>query len=131
MVSEALGLAGVVIGVVSLVYAIWQGSEKRKLQRYIRAQNWHLYSKASNANGSLQLAADKYRSAHSAALSHEVIEWLSKADAFNQDVLKDIVRTIQSSEPKFGDKQIADWISSGKITEHHAKEIFRKIAVDS
>jgi len=130
LLSDVLGLAGVLIGVASLGYAIWQGSEKRKLERLVRAQNWHLYSKATNANGSLQLAADKYKSAHAGALSHDVIEWLSKADAFNQDVLKDIARSIQSSERKFGEEQIVSWVSTGKISEHHAKEIFRKIAVD-
>lgn len=129
MLSEILGIIGVLIGALSLGYAMWQGSEKRKLEKYVRAQNWHLYAKATNANGSLQKAFAEYKSAHPGSISHDVIEWLARADSFGQDVLKDIIRTIQSSEPIFNEEQISAWVTSGKISEHHAKEIFRKITV--
>jgi hypothetical protein len=130
LLSEALGIIGVLIGAASLGYAMWQGSEKRKLEKYVRAQNWHLYAKATNANGSLQKALAEYKSAHSGSLSNDVVEWLARADSFGQDVLKDIVRTIQSAEPIFNEEQVSAWVTSGRVTEHHAKEIFRKITVD-
>lgn len=129
MLSDVLGVLGLIIGVVSFVFAIYQGTEKRKLEKYIRSQNWHLYSKANNANGSLQLAIEKLKVARSQGDFDEVIEWLSKADAFNQDVFKDIVRQIQLAEPKFGESEIAEWVNTGKISEYHAKELFRKISV--
>lgn len=131
MLSTILGILGVVVGAASLAFAVYQSKEKEKLQALVRAQNWHLYSKAANANGQVQHAARTYKTAHADALSPGVIESLAMGDAFGQDVLKDIVRTIQTAEPKFGESEIEGWISSGKISEHHAKEIFRKISVAS
>ena len=127
---DFLGVAGLVVGLAGLGLALYQGSEKRKLEKYLRSQNWHLYSKANNSNGSLQRAIDLYKASHSGHVAPEVIEWLSKADAFGQDVFKDIVRQIQLAEPTFDEKKIESWIKAGKVSEVHAKELFRKILVE-
>lgn len=128
---DFLGVAGLLVGLAGFGFALYQGSEKRKLERYLRSQNWHLYSKANNSNGSLQRAIDLYKESHAGQLAPEVIEWLSKADAFGQDVFKDIVRQIQLAEPHFDEKHIESWIKAGKVSEVHAKELFRKILVES
>ena len=127
---DFLGVAGLVVGLAGLGFALHQGSEKRKLERYLRSQNWHLYSKANNSNGSLQRAIDLYKARHSGHLAPEVIEWLSKSDAFSQDVFKDIVRQIQLAEPAFNEERIEFWVKSGKVSELHAKELFRKILAE-
>lgn len=128
---DFLGIAGLVVGLAGFGFALYQGSEKRKLERYLRSQNWHLYSKANNSNGSLQRAIDMYKANHAGHLAPEVVEWLSMANAFGQDVFKDIVRQIQLAEPRFDDKQIEAWVKAGKVSEPHAKELFRKILVES
>jgi len=101
MFPNILGVLGLLIGVASLAYAIYQGSEKRRLTSYIRSQSWHLYSKANNANGAVQLSLSKYKSVHASDLSPDVVESLARADAFGQDVFKDAVRQIQVAEPVF------------------------------
>ena len=127
---DFLGVAGLIVGLAGLGFAFYQGSEKRKLERYLRSQNWHIYSKANNSNGSLQKAIDLYKTSHAGHLAPEVTEWLAMANAFGQDVFKDIVRQIQLAEPRFDEKQIEAWINSGKVSEHHAKELFLKILVE-
>jgi hypothetical protein len=126
-----LGVAGLLVGLAGFGFALYQGSERKKLERYLRSQNWHLYSKANNSNGSLQKAFDLYKANHSGHLSPDVVEWLSKADAFGQDVFKDIVRQIQLAEPKFDEQRIEAWVETGKVSDQHAKELFRKILVEN
>jgi hypothetical protein len=60
--SDWLGVAGLIIGVLSFVYALWEKRSRARLEDYVRAQNWSLYGKASNANGHTQTALTKYKS---------------------------------------------------------------------
>jgi hypothetical protein len=48
-------------------------------------------------------------------LDMTVVESLSRADAFGQDVLRDIIRQIQISEPNFSRETIQPWFSEGRI----------------
>lgn len=127
MMSDILGMIGVFIGLAGLAYAIYQGSERRRLSDYIRSQNWHLYSKANNANGAVQLGLRQYKSVHAANLSPDVVEVLARADAFGQDVFKDVIRQIQVSEPVFSVQTIDAWVSDGRISSEHAV-LFRNLA---
>ena len=128
--NDALNIISFIVGLLGFGYAIYQGTEKRRLERFIRSQNWHLYSKANNSNGALQLAISLYKAAHKPNLSPDVMEMLSKADAFGQDVFKDIVRQIQLAEKNFDAKTIDGWVTEGKVSEEHAKAIFKTIVVD-
>jgi hypothetical protein len=85
-----------------------------------------LFGKASNANGHVQLALTKYKSLEKDTLNSAVLEFLSKADAFGQDVFKDVVRQIHYSEPVFDDNTVNRWIREGRITEKHAA-LFRQL----
>lgn len=129
-VNDFLNIVSFFVGLIGFGYAIYQGTEKRRLARFVRSQNWHLYSKANNANGALQLAINLYKIKHNADLSPEVMEMLSKADAFGQDVFRDIVRQIQLAEKNFDVPTIDGWVADGKVSEDHAKAIFKTIVVD-
>lgn len=59
--GEWIGVIGIVIAVLSLGYAFWENRSRARLSRYIRAQNWFLYGKASNSNGHAQTALAKYK----------------------------------------------------------------------
>ena len=124
--SDWLGVAGLLIGVLSFGYALWEKRSRARLEDYIRAQNWSLYGKASNANGHTQLALTKYKSLGKEALDPEVLEFLSRADAFGQDVFKDVIRQIQFSEPVFDEVTVARWVREGRVVETHAP-LFRQL----
>ncbi len=111
---------GIAVGIIGIVYAVYENRTKKKLSNYIRAQNWHLYSKANNASGSVQLALNKYKEMSQDCINPEALEWLSKADAFSQDVFKDVIRQIQVSEPVFDYKTIKRWVAEGRVAAKHA-----------
>jgi len=117
--SDWLGIAGLLIGLVGIAYAVYENRSKKRLSDYIRAQNWHIYAKANNASGSVQLALAKYKSITQHNIDPEALEWLSKADAFSQDVFKDVVRQIQVSEPTFDAQTIQRWVDEGRIAKKH------------
>ena len=60
------------------------------------------------------------------ALDPEVLEFLSKADAFGQDVFKDVIRQIQFSEPVFDEGTVARWVREGRFVEKHGA-LFRQL----
>jgi hypothetical protein len=120
------GIVGVLLALLSLGYAFWENRSRARLADYVRTQNWSLYAKASNSNGHTQTALAKLKALGGAHVNLEVLEYLSKADAFGQDVFKDSVRQIKFSEPKFDDETISRWIREGRIAEHHAL-LFRQL----
>ena len=124
--SDWTGVVGVFFAVISLAYAWWEKRSRARLEDYIRAQNWFLYEKASNSNGHTQIALAKYKALGKDALDLEVLEFLSKADAFGQDVFKDTIRQIQYSEPTFDEEAVNRWVREGRVAEKHAAH-FRKL----
>jgi hypothetical protein len=124
--SDWIAVIGVLIAVVSFGYALWEKRSRTRLEDYVRAQNWSLFEKASNSNGHAQMALSKYKALGKDALDPEVLEFLSKADAFGQDVFKDTIRQIQFSEPTFDDDTVNRWVREGRVAEEHAA-LFRKL----
>lgn len=72
----------------------------------------------------MQTALSKYKDIHSDNINPEVVEWLAKADAFGQDVLKDTVKNINFSEPEYDASIIEDWVLEGRIVEEKSKAMF-------
>ena len=124
--SDWTGVIGVAIGLISFAYAIWERRARARLEYFIRAQNWALFEKASNANGHIQVALSKYKSLEKNNLDPEVLEFLSKADAFGQDVFKDTIRQIQFSESQFDEKAVRRWIQEGRVAEKY-EPLFMKL----
>lgn len=116
-VSEITGIVGAVFGFIGVALAIYENRSRARLSNYIRAQNWHLYSKSNNANGSVQLALEKYKAGDPEKIDLEVLELLSKADAFGQDVFKDIIKQIHYAEPVYSRDLIERWERNGRITK--------------
>jgi hypothetical protein len=124
--SEWTGIVGVVLAVLSLAYALWEKRSRARLSDFIRAQNWSLYGKASNSIGHAQTALAKYKALGKDKLDPDVLEFLSKADAFGQDVFKDVIRQIQFSEPVFDDETVSRWVREGRVAEKYAL-LFRQL----
>lgn len=120
-------ITSLIVGIVGVGYAVYANRTKKKLSDYIRAQNWHLYSKANNASGHVQLALNKYKEISTDCMNYEVLESLSKADAFSQEVFKDVIRQIQVSEPVFNSRTINRWIVEGRVKAQH-KPAFEMLA---
>lgn len=118
--SDWTGVAGIIIAIVSFGYALWEKRSRDRLENFVRAQNWSLFDKASVSNGHTQMALAKYKALGKDVLDPEVLEYLSKADAFGQDVFKDTVRQIQFSEPAFDEETVSRWVRDGRIAEKYA-----------
>ena len=119
--SDGLSIVGTLIGVAGLAYAIYQTTEKRKLQELVRAQSWSMYSMANNCNGIAQAALNTYRNVQTEGKNAELLILLAKNDAFGQALFKETIRQIQSSESSFKYSDIAKWVEDGKIDADHAK----------
>lgn len=78
------------------------------------------------ANGHTQTALAKYKALGKEAVNLEVLEFLSKADAFGQDVFKDTIRQIHFSEGSFDEETVNRWVREGRVAEKHAQH-FRKL----
>jgi hypothetical protein len=121
--GDWLGIVGIII---TAGYAFWENWRRARLEDFIRAQNWSLYNKASNANGHAQQALVRYKTYARENLNAEVLEFLSKADAFGQDVMRDVIRQIQYSEPVFDDATVSRWVREGRVQDGHAL-LFRQL----
>lgn len=107
---------GIFIGALGLVVGYWQNRQKVQIERVIRANNWFNFQRANNSNGSLQIAIAKYKERHREDIDAEVLELLSKADAFGQEVYKESIRQIHFLEPSFTRQDIETWEQDGKIS---------------
>ncbi len=128
--SDILGVIGVVFAVISLVYAIYQTREKKKLEEYARSQAWYIYSKANNVTGIAQASLGTYKQAHAQTLNTQVLELMAKTDAFGQDLFRETIRQIQLAEPDFTHNQIDIWVSEGKLDKDHAA-LFKALCVSN
>ncbi len=112
--SVAFGLVGTIVGYL-------QNRQKVQFQKIVRANSWFNFQRANNSNGSLQIAIDTYKNKHQDSIDPEVIELLSKSDAFGQEVYKESIRQIHFSEPSFKRTDIEMWQEDGKISEKDKK----------
>ncbi|MFT6389444.1 MAG: putative transcriptional regulator [Cellvibrionaceae bacterium] len=102
---------GIIIGLLGLVVGFWQNRQKVQFQKIIKANNWFNFQRTNNASGILQQAIKVYKEKHSANIDMDVIDLLSRADAFEQEVYKESIRQIHFSEPDFTQKDIEKWES--------------------
>lgn len=109
---------GLIVTVISLIYAIYQGIKSKQLKNLIHSQTWDLHARANNATGAVQTAFTKYKEKYKENLDPEVLEVFSKSAAFNQDLFLDTIRHIYLSEP-FGYDTVEKWIETGKLDKNY------------
>lgn len=121
---------GYIIAIIGIGFAVYEGSERKKLQKLARTQAWVLYNKANNLTGIIQAARSKYIEKHKENTDSEVSDLLSKSTAFGLEAFRESVRQIQISEPKFDFDSIALWERQEKITSTDHKRIFTDLVID-
>jgi hypothetical protein len=99
---------------------------RARLESFIQAQSWFLYEKANQASGHTQLELTAYIEryqdpAKGGGLDLAVIRFLSLADAFGQDVVRDVARQMQLSESRFDAETVSRWVREGRINKRHGK----------
>ena len=108
---------GTFIGLIGIVVGYWQNRQRASLEKVVRANSWINFQRANNSSGQLQLAFRLYKEKHAEYLDIQVVEELSKSDAFSQEVFKESVRQIHFSEKSFTINNIEMWVKEGKISE--------------
>lgn len=121
---------GYIIGLIGIGYAVYQGSERKKLQKLARTQAWVLYNKANNLTGIIQVAQNKYAEKHKENINSDVSDLLSRSTAFGLEAFRESVRQIQISEPKFDFDSIALWEKQKKISGEDHRRIFTDLVID-
>lgn len=127
---DILNVLGFVVGLAGIGYAIYQGSERKKLQKLARTQAWVLYNKANNLTGIIQVATNKYMEKHKTNIDTEVLDLLSRSATFGLEAFRESVRQIQISEPKFDFDSIALWERQKKISGDDHRRIFTDLVID-
>ena len=90
---------GTGLAVVGLVLALWQYKQNVDLKKVIRANSWLNFQRLSNSNGTLQKILNLCKYKHKSNIDVEVLEDLSKADAFGQEDFKQSIRQIHFQNP--------------------------------
>ena len=127
--SIVIGVIGILLGIIGLAYAIYQSYEREKLSAFVRSEAWYLYQKSSLANATTQEAFALYKKTYPENPNTQIIEALAKADAFGQDVHKEVIRQIQLSEPDFSRAKVEKWIQLGKLYAPH-RPFFEQLCID-
>lgn len=127
---DIVSILGTLVGVVGLALALFENKKKKNLEEYVRANNWFNYQRANNANGTVQLALRLYKEKHSEKIDVDVLEQLSRSDAFGQEVFKEIIRQIHMFEPSFTKKDFERWKQEGKLTDEKLS-LFLQFATDA
>lgn len=128
IVSDIVGVMGLLLAFVGLAYAVYQSREKKKLKEYIRSQAWYIYAKANNVAGIAQASLDAYKQTYGQNLDIQVLELMTKTNAFGQELFKETIRQIQLSEPQYDNDKIDLWIESGRVDKDHGV-LFKIICV--
>lgn len=127
--SELLSCISVAIGIIGVVYAIYENRKLVKLNKLTRVSNWFNYQKVNNSVGGVQFALKLYKDKHKDHIDPDVLQELAKADAFGQEVHKEMIRQIYLSEPSFTSKDFERWKKEGKLSEEKVA-LFKMFAID-
>ncbi len=118
-----------VIAISCLAFALFQSSQKRKQDAFLRSKAWYLYLKASTTHIQYQKAFDLYRRRNAAQLDPEILENMARADAFGSDLIGETIHLIQLSETRFDFNAVKQWSEEGKLPSSH-KRMFETLALN-
>ncbi|MCX7096661.1 MAG: hypothetical protein NTV43_02015 [Methylococcales bacterium] len=130
--NDILTWAGVLVGIIGLAYAVYEGYQRKKLGTHIRAHNWLIYQRINNATGYAQRALAEYKRVipQNTNTNTDLLELMIRSDESNQEVLREIIRQIQEFEPSFSETDFEHWMKEGKLTEDKVK-LFRQFSVST
>jgi len=126
---DPINLIGIIVGITGLGYAIYQGSERKKLIKLARAQAWFLCAKANNFTGIVQRAYKEYMTKYNTNPDTELLSLLSQCNAYGQEMYRESIRQIQFTEPEFNFGTIDLWVKQGKVDPDH-KPLFIVLVVE-
>jgi hypothetical protein len=115
------------VGVFGIVVAMYQGSERKKLKQYMYSQAWNIFATSQFSFGSAQQALKSYKEEYNEKINPDILEQLSKCDAYNITLFVESIRQIQLSEPKFDFEAISMWKMQGRISEQAAAYFIKSI----
>ena len=108
-------------GFIGIAIALYQGSERRKLQHYLNSQSWHIFTLVNMSFAATQTASKLYKERNCSNIDAEIIELLAKSDSLNTTLFIESIRQINLSEQNFNFETIALWKQQGKINEEQEK----------
>jgi hypothetical protein len=73
--------------------------------------------------------AMRYKIQHMANIDTVIVEYLSKGEAYSQELIKETIRQVQLAEPRFDESAFRRWISEGKLDEKQ-KALFVQMAIN-
>ena len=116
---------------IGIAIALFQGSEKKKLQKYFLSQSWHIFTLSNISTGSLSAALKTYKETNTDNINPAILETLSKSEAFNINLFLESIRLIFLTEPKFDFGTINSWAMQGKIKREHMSYFFSMMPMDT
>src|SRR5947207_365779 len=110
-------LISLLVTLASFAFALLQLRERKKLEQLTKAHAWMLWDRASNLHGHVQQAMTEYMEAYGSRteLNADVIEWLSKSEAFSKELVIEAARQIQIGQGKLTRKMVDRWCKQGRI----------------
>lgn len=127
--SNWTNLLGLGVGISSLMYALYQGTLRRRLEALGRSEAWFLFSKCQYAVSYAQGALERAKQRES-GMDTPLLESLVRTEQATVDLLRDSVRLIQRSEPRFDGATIDRWISDKKVSEN-LRYLFDNLVTES
>ena len=92
-----------IIGIFGIIIALMQGFERKKLKEFMHSQAWQIFSISNYSFSSAQSALKVYKEKYADNIDPEILEHLSKCDAFNLNVFIESIRQIQLSDRSLWD----------------------------
>lgn len=127
--DQWVSYTGLFITICSTLFGVMQYSEKKRFRNYIRDNNWFGFQRSDNTSATIQHAKMLYMKKYSASIDPEILDHLSMADAFSQELVKESVRQIQISEPSFTINDFKRWELEGKLRPDKV-QLFKMFAAD-
>lgn len=120
--SDLIGLAGVLIGFIGIVIAVWQVKKNRSLREHLKVEAIGDYHRASIVFGCAELCLQALQRGDTSVALQEA----GKAQGAAQTIW---ARSVENLQHHYGYtyKDVDEWIQSGRIAEHEGPD-FRKYA---
>jgi len=114
---EAWNILMRIVGITSLIFAIYQWRQRRRLELINRQNTWSLYREASVILGYIQKLEERIKTNTAIAFEFGVLRGLAESMMLNQ------IRQINLNENITSEK-IEEWLRIQKICDPTHKEAF-------